>query len=84
MFFDGLSITTDSGKLVHAVTRYDNAARRSQLGIPDSKSFIGSGTHSFTFDNGSITTDRLKLRGIADQYYSDEAVGFSQYVVWLK
>ncbi len=84
MFFDGVYIKTGSNTPVMAMTQTDNASRRSELGIPDSKSHIGASTKTFTFDNGSETTTNFIMKGLADQYQADEAVGYQDWIVWLK
>ncbi len=85
IFFDGIYIKTGTNSPVMAFTLADNdTARRYALGISDSMSHIGASTKTFTFNNGSQTTTKLVMKGLADQAQPDEAVGYKDWIVWLK
>lgn len=84
MFVDGLSIFTSNNNLIKSFTSSDSTSRRSQLGISDSQFKAGKGSHTFTYSNGSYTSQSFLLKGMSDQYWKDEEIGFKEFTVFVK
>jgi len=81
-YVDGLDIITED-ELVAVFTLKDHELRQAK-GIKNEQLFLGNGTFDINYSKKNSSSSTIELRGMLDQEWRDEDVGFKSYKVWIK